>query len=76
MSLEQVMMSTAQITTAVTRIYYFRVELFEGTANKNETDFSNDKAAERDESRGQLDTVCLISSISRPVLLISGRLVG
>ena len=78
-SLEQVMVSTVQIATAVTRIYFFRIELFEGTVNrkKKKTDFTNGKAVEgHDAPPGQLDIVCLVSSISRPVLLIGGRLVG
>ena len=37
---------------------------------------TKDKAAKGDAPRGQLNTVCLVSSISRPVLLIGGRLVG
>ena len=52
------------------------IELCEGTANKAKIDFTNDKAAEEDAPHGQQDTVCLASSISRPVLLIGGRLVG
>ena len=50
-SLEQVLVSTVQTTTAVTRIYYFRIELFEGTLNKNENGLvspTKDKASERD----------------------------
>ena len=39
-------------------------------------DFTENKVAERDAPRDQLNTVCLVSSISRPVLVIDGQLVG
>ena len=73
------MMSKVQIATAVIIIYYFRIELFEGKVNgkKTNSDFTNGKTVEGDDAPpGQLDMVCLVSSISRPVLLIAGRLVG
>ena len=53
------------------------IELFEKTVNKNENRFHQQKAAEVDDApRDQLGTVRFVSSISRPVLLIGGRLVG
>ena len=57
--------------------YYFRIELFEKTVNKNDNCFHQRKAAGGDDApRDQLGTVRLVSSISRSVILIGGRLVG
>ena len=55
--------------------HYFKIELFEKTGNKN--GFYQRKATVGDDApRDQPGTVRLVSSISRPVLLIGGRLVG
>ena len=64
--------------TAVARVHnYLRIELFEKTVNTNENWFHQRKAAEGDDApRDQPGTVRLVSSNSRPVLLIGGRLVG
>ena len=57
--------------------HYFKIELFEKTENKNENRFHQRKAAEGDYAPcDQPGTVRLVSSISRPMLLIGGRLVG
>ena len=68
--------STYRQQTAVAKLHnYFKIELFEKTENKNW--FQQRKVAEgNDAPRDQLGTVRLVSSISRPVLLIGGWLVG
>ena len=75
-SFEQIL-STAHITTAVTRICYFRIETYGGKQQpKMKIDFTKDKAAEADVPRGQLRTERLVSWISRPMILIGGQFVG
>ena len=57
--------------------HYFKIEVFEKTDNKTENGFHQREAAEADDApRDQPGTVRLVGSISRPVLLIGGRLVG
>ena len=60
---------------AVARIHYYsRMELFENNSKQKRERFHQRKAAEGDDApRDQPGTVRLVSSISRPVLLIGGR---
>ena len=60
----------------MTRIQYFKWSFAKWQQTTRKIDFSKDNTAERDAPRDQLNTVCLVSSISRPVLLIGGQLVG
>ena len=68
---------TAKCCRKSTQLLYNRAINIKKTENKNENRFHQRKAAEGDGTlRDQPGTVRLVSSNSRPVLLIGGRLVG